>query len=93
MRKNWCENFELLLNKAEDHDTREKIINSIKTLVNECSESFCINRNMKSNLKKLRKEYVNLNETDEDGGAYFTELITSIDSVLDKIDIINCDLL
>ena len=91
MRKNWCENFELLLSKAEDHDTREKIINSIKTLVNECSDSFCNNRNMKSNLKKLEKEYVNLKETDEDG-AYFTELITSIYSVLDKINIINCDL-
>lgn len=86
MRKNWCANFEILLNKAEDHDTREKIINSIKTLANECSESFANNRNMITSLKKLRKEYVKLNESDAEDDAYFTELIQSIDNVLSKID-------
>ena len=90
MNKNWCANFEILLNKAEEHDTREKIINSIKTLASECSESFANKRNMITSLKKLKKEYVKLNDSEAEDDAYFSELIHSIENVLGKIDTIGC---
>lgn len=85
MDKDWCANYEILLSNAEEHDTREKIINSIITLIAECGESFRSNRNMISNLRKLKKEYTKVDKNDTDD-TYFTGLVTSIDHVLAKID-------
>ncbi len=84
MDKNWCDNYEILLNNAEELDTREKIINSIVTLVAECRESFRNNRSMINSLKKLKKEFIKVetNETD----AYFKQLIDNIEFILLKVD-------
>lgn len=83
MEKKWCEAYEILLNDAEDYDTREKIINSIMTLIDKCRENFRSNRNLLNNLKRFKKEFAKTVENDDN---YLLNLIQNIDYILLKID-------
>lgn len=85
--KKWCENYEKVLSQASDPDTREKIINSMLTLLNKCKKNFHLNATLKESLISIRDEFVNMDKiqkTDDD--FYFSDLITSIDSILSGIN-------
>ena len=84
MEKNWCDEYLALLNNADEHDTREKILNSIVTLADECHESLRNNRNLITNLKKLKKEYIKIQQIDYE--VYFNDLVEKIDFILARLD-------
>jgi hypothetical protein len=68
----WCNNLIDLLQDSTEHDTREKALESIKTLLHVCSYKFDLNAIVKI-LKDLIKEYDQLAVADADD-EYFRNL-------------------
>ena len=84
MEQGWCELIPTLLD-SPDHDSREKILNAMKTLSDMCSSKF---RSLESKLTKLRQEYIVLarEETAEDiDDKYFTVILETVDSMISLI--------
>ena len=84
LEQGWCELVPTLLDSPE-HDSREKILNAMKTLSDVCSEKF---KSLESKLNKLRQEYVVLakEETSEDD-QYFTMILQNLDKMISLISV------
>ena len=88
IEKKWCTHFELVLKSAGDHDTREKIIISLLSLVENCKKEFFENESLIQVLSSMYNEYnalVNL-EKDLEDDNYFKNIINYIGQVLRLID-------
>ena len=84
MEQGWCELIPTLLD-SPDHDSREKILNAMKTLSDVCSSKF---RSLEPKLTKLRQEYIVLakEETTEDiDDKYFTVILETVNSMISLI--------
>ena len=81
IEQKWCSNFEKILDGHLDHDSREKILTSVLTLVNACREDF--KKSQFQALTNLRKEYNKLasEETDSDE-TYFSEILQLIENII-----------
>lgn len=84
VEQGWCELVPTLLDSPE-HDSREKILNAMKTLTNVCSIKF---KTLEPKLNKLRQEYIKLakEETSEDD-RYFTSLLQTVDKMISLIGV------
>ncbi|XP_060571318.1 nucleotide exchange factor SIL1-like [Ruditapes philippinarum] len=76
----WCEKIPTLL-QVSDHDSREHVLNAMKTLVNSCRNNFI---QTSITLHSLRTEYIEL-ALEEDDGDYFSNMVTLIDSLIQDI--------
>lgn len=83
IEKNWCEHFAGLLEIADDHDSREKILNSMMTLVKHCQTSFR-NEELITLVKKYIKIYENLAEMEKDDD-YFVKFVKNYKTLLNEI--------
>ena len=84
MEQGWCELIPTLLD-SPDHDSREKILNAMKTLSDVCSSKF---RSLEPKLTKLRQEYIVLakEEAVEDiDDKYFTVILETVNSMISLI--------
>ena len=76
----WCEKIPTLL-QVSDHDGREHVLNTMKTLVNSCKNNFIPSSNT---LHNLRTEYIELTLEEEDDN-YFSNMVTLIDGLIKDI--------
>ena len=84
VEQGWCELIPTLLD-SPDHDSREKILNAMKTLSDVCSSKF---RSLEPKLTKLRQEYIVLakEETAENiDDKYFTVILETVNSMISLI--------
>ena len=82
MEQGWCELIPTLLD-SPDHDSRETILNAMKTLNSVCAATF---KNFEPKLNNLRQEYTVLaeEETAEDD-KYFTIILQSVNNMISLI--------
>ncbi|XP_074642381.1 nucleotide exchange factor SIL1-like [Tubulanus polymorphus] len=79
--QNWCDLFPNLLNIPE-HDSREKVLNAMSTLVKPCRNKF--NKVLPS-LTRLRTEYENLAAQDQDQDSYYTDVYETVNNVINRL--------
>ncbi|XP_050399018.1 nucleotide exchange factor SIL1 isoform X1 [Patella vulgata] len=79
----WCELIPRLLTLPE-HDSREKVINSMTTLLHPCLEQFSVFRPV---ILNLREEYRKLSHEDVDDD-YFTNLYVSLKHIASQLHVI-----
>ena len=85
IEQGWCDLIPKLLDFS-DHDTREKVLSAMSTLKDHCKRNFYP---ALPTLHKLKIEYTKLAEEDEKSGeddGYFSELLVSINHLLDQIN-------
>jgi hypothetical protein len=83
--KDWCAMVTSLL-ALQEHDSREKVLLAMDTLIGDCVDSFA---NSLLQLNLLKKEYSSraIQEASEnDSDTYFADLLTKIESILQKIE-------
>ena len=69
-----------------DHDSKEKVLTSIATLIDDCREDFKLHIFHK--LNKLKDEYQNLNKEETDSGeTYFYDILQLIENMLLKLKV------
>jgi hypothetical protein len=79
----WCNNLLDLLRESTEHDTREKILETIKTLLSACSYKFELKTAVKT-LKELVQEYDNLASAD-DNDSYFRTISDLANNIKDHL--------
>lgn len=84
IEKNWCDHFESLLTIAEDHDSREKILDSMISLVEPCQIRFR-NEDLVKTIKKYLNEYQNLAKMEEEDDDYFVKFVDNFKTLLSQI--------
>jgi hypothetical protein len=84
----------MLLSHADDHDTREKILKSILTLMDKCTKNLLKNQHsLTSSLRKIKNEYANkmadvkTDTTADDDDSYFKDMLKVIDTILSHLEI------
>jgi nucleotide exchange factor SIL1 len=83
--KKWCEHFSSFLSAASDHDTREKILNSLFTLRNDCLNELDQNQSVLETLQNLKNEYENLvqsESTEDSQDGYFKNILNTLEEIL-----------
>jgi hypothetical protein len=73
----WCDHLVTILQQSLEHDQREKVLESIRTLLNVCSTKLDDKLSyLVKHLGDLSKEYKELadNEADLDDNAYFKKM-------------------
>ncbi|CAF1098294.1 unnamed protein product [Brachionus calyciflorus] len=87
IEKNWCDHFGELLLNSQDHDSREKILDSMITLVKECKVKFYV---LESLLNNMLNEYEILakNQDDQDDD-YFSRFTKNLGVILNEINLTN----
>lgn len=85
VEQGWCELIPTLLDSPE-HDSREKILNAMKTLNNVCASTF---KSLEPKLNKLRQEYAVLakEEQSSDDDKYFTFILQSVNKMISLIGV------
>ena len=85
VEQGWCELIPTLLDSPE-HDSREKILNAMKTLNNACASTF---KSLEPKLNKLRQEYAVLakEEQSSDDDKYFTFILQSVNKMISLIGV------
>ena len=82
VEQGWCELIPTLLD-SQEHDSREKILNAMKTFNDICTSSF---KNFEPKLNKLRQEYTVLaKEETTDDDKYFTIILQSVNKMISLI--------
>ena len=69
----WCNYLTRLLDESKEHDTTEKILNSVKTLIDVCKMKMDNMKNVLKILTKLIDSYKNLSINSEDD-EYFRQI-------------------
>ena len=88
--KNWCKNFENLLESLQDNDSREKIYKSMLNLTNLCKNKWSQNAKIVNKLKEHYKLYLELHENDklnDDSDDYYFTISTLINEILTSFTI------
>lgn len=83
IEKNWCSSFEHLLKSASDHDTREKILISMSSLLDNCRQAFTTSSSLRETLMSLQSEY---DSTGNDDDLYFAQIKHRVDDILKLVD-------
>ena len=86
MEQGWCEWISDLLESSE-HDARERVLNAMLTLKDDCQRGF---HHAVPTLTALRDEYRTLaaeetRESSDGEDLYFTGLLQTIDRILDAL--------
>ncbi|KAI0229250.1 Nucleotide exchange factor SIL1 [Lamellibrachia satsuma] len=85
----WCDLVPTLLSLPE-HDSREKVLHAMSTLVTLCQHSFA---GVQPLLTSLRTEYKNLAVTEtDDSDTYFTDMLTLVDTVIKGLIVVKTEL-
>ena len=82
----WCELITTLLS-SQEHDSREKVLVAMDSLIKHCRKSFS---NSISQLVKLKTEYEDLAKaelTEKQEDHYFTGLLNNVDSVISELKV------
>lgn len=85
MEFNWCKYYEFVFLRADDHDSREKMIDSLSSLIGECRTRFSSadSQSIQKILSDLESEYKRLasDEIESDEGNYFGKMLSKIQSL------------
>jgi hypothetical protein len=85
VNRNWCRHFQAILSNAADHDTREKVLQSMLNLIEPCETSF---NKITPVLAKLAQKYTELlsqTELEEDSKDFFESILSMIKSIMEKL--------
>ncbi|XP_060088960.1 nucleotide exchange factor SIL1 isoform X2 [Heteronotia binoei] len=88
LEQGWCTIVSDLLKLPKEHDTREKVLQTMHVLLAFCRDNYKGDHSLDQTLSLLRREYEELaaeeqKEGDEDG--YFKELLSSINSIAQQL--------
>ncbi|XP_074865764.1 nucleotide exchange factor SIL1 [Carettochelys insculpta] len=87
VEQGWCVIIANLLALPE-HDTREKVLKTVRVLLAACRDGFQVDHALSTTLSTLRSEYEELaaeeqKEGDKDG--YFKELLSSVNTIIQEL--------
>ena len=84
MENDWCSHYRILLENANEHDQREKILDSMTSMSEDCKLKWS-NSSILQLVTRLSEEYERLSneESQEDGndGNYFGKMSQKVASI------------
>ena len=82
----WCLNLNSLLKdtKNTEHDTAEKLFDSILTLIDVCKVNFRLS--LAESVQKFQKYYEILAKEEAEEDNYFSRIFIKINSILDSLN-------
>ena len=81
----WCSHFEPLLEQSKDHDSREKILNSMMIFLDKCHGELSSSVRLASMLKYYEQMYTKLLAEDK-YDEYFSKLLNNIEEMEKKLN-------